>query len=152
MESCQKLKKVIFTHFRQKRKTLYKRNVSGTLFQPESQKRGFSIFGSKKWKWIHFSLLGRFWRQKRSRTEKFAQKLKKRFWAFWAPKTCPEPYVFHCLALRAKMMLFRLSPIFALFHFLGAKTVFGLQKWSKPPKTLKMSPFTPFCENGIQNT
>ena len=40
-------KKVIFTHFRQKRKTLYKRNVSGTLFRPESQKREISTFGSK---------------------------------------------------------------------------------------------------------
>ena len=48
MKSCQKMKKVIFTHFRQKRKTLYKRNVLGTLFRPESQKRDFSTFGSKK--------------------------------------------------------------------------------------------------------
>ena len=44
------------------------------------------------------------------------------------------------------MMLFRLSLIFALFHFLGAKTVFGLQKWSKPPKTLKFRHFAPFAE------
>ena len=48
MKSSQKMKKVIFTHFRQKRKTLYKRNVLGTLFRPESQKRDFFTFGTKK--------------------------------------------------------------------------------------------------------
>ena len=48
MKSCQKMKKVIFTHFRQKRKTLYKRNVLGTLFRPESQKRDFPLLGAKK--------------------------------------------------------------------------------------------------------
>ena len=48
MRLCQKMKKVIFTHFRQKRKTLVKRNVLGTFFRPESQKRDFSTFGSKK--------------------------------------------------------------------------------------------------------
>ena len=30
----------------------------------------FPLLGAKKWKWANFSLLGRFWRQKRSRTEK----------------------------------------------------------------------------------
>ena len=48
MKSCQKLKKVIFTHFRQKRKTLDNRKVLGTLFRPESQKREFSTFWSQK--------------------------------------------------------------------------------------------------------
>ena len=48
MKSCEKMKKVIFNHFRQKRKTLVKRNVLGTFFRPESQKRDFSTFGSKK--------------------------------------------------------------------------------------------------------
>ena len=28
------------------------------------------------------------------------------FGRLWAPKTCPEPYVFHCLALGAKKMKF----------------------------------------------
>ena len=88
----------------------------------------FSLLGRKNRKCADFSLRERFWRQKRSRTEKWAQKWKKRFWAFWAPKTCPDAYVFHCLALGAKNMIFRLSPIFALFRFWGAKVVFGLQK------------------------
>ena len=147
-----KNEKMIFTPFGQKRKTLYKRNVLGTLFRPESQKREFPTFGSKKWKWANFSLLARFWRPKRSRAEKFAQKRKKRFCSFWAPKTCPEPYVFQCFALGAKIMLFRLSPIFAFLRFLDAQSVFGPKTWSKPPKTLKIRPFAPFGENGIQNT
>ena len=48
IELYQKWGNMIFTHFGQKRKTLYKRNVSGTLFRPESQKSDFSTFGSKK--------------------------------------------------------------------------------------------------------
>ena len=42
------------------------------------------------------------------------------------------------------MMLFCVLLIFAFFHFLGAKSVFGLQKWSKPPKTIEMRNFA-FC-------
>ena len=50
------------------------------------------------------------------------------------------------------MMLFRLLRFFALSRFLVAKAVFGLLKWSKPPKTLKIRHFAHFCENGLQNT
>ena len=146
------MKNIIFTPFRQKRKTLCIHKVLGTLFRPESQKRGFSIFWSQKVEKSSFFTSGALLAPKTLQNGKVCPKVKKRFWAFWAPKTCPEPYVFHCLALGAKMMIFRHSHFFALFRFLGAKAVFGLQKLSKPPKTLKKPPFTPFCENGIQNT
>ena len=87
-------------------------------FFNQNRKKAISpLLGAEKWKLAHFPLLGRFCRQKRSRTQKLAQKWKKRFWAFWAPKTCPEPYVFHCFALGAKMMLFRLLQHFALFYY-----------------------------------
>ena len=51
------MKKVDFTYFCQKRKTLYKRNVLGTLFRPESQKRDFPLLGSKN----ENELIFRFW-------------------------------------------------------------------------------------------
>ena len=143
---------MIFTPFRQKRKTFDKRNVLGTFLNQNRQNAAFPLWGSEKLKCAHFSLLGRFWRPKRSGTQKWAQKRKKRFWAFWAPKTCPERYVYHCFALGAKMMLFCVLLIFALFRFLGAKSVFGVQKWSKTLKTLKIHHFALFCEKGVQNT
>ena len=41
------MKKVIYTPFGQKRKTLYKHNVLGTFFRPESPKRGFGLLRAK---------------------------------------------------------------------------------------------------------
>ena len=152
MKSCRKTKKVIFTHFRQKRKTLDKRNVSGTLFRPESQKREFSTFGSKKVKMSSFFASGALLAPKTLQNGKVGPKADKALLGVLGSKNVPRTLCFHCFALGAKMMLFRLLRFFALFRFLGAKAVFGLQKWLKPPKTLKSSPFAPFCENGIQNT
>ena len=54
---------MIFTPFGQKRKTLYKRNVLGTLFRPESQKRDFPLLEAKKWNSANFPPLERFWRK-----------------------------------------------------------------------------------------
>ena len=99
------------------------------FFDQNRKNAVFSLLGRKNRKCADFSLRERFWRQKRSRTEKLTQKWKKRFWAFGAPKTCPDAYVFHCLALGAKNMIFRFSQFFVLFRFWGAKVVFGLQKW-----------------------
>ena len=52
------MKKVISTPFDQKRKTLYKRNVLGTFFRPESQKRDFPLLRAKSGNVLIF----RFWR------------------------------------------------------------------------------------------
>ena len=49
-------------------------------------------------------------------------------------------------------MLFRVLLIFAFFRFLGAKSVFGLQKLSKTLKTLKIRHFALSYENGIHST
>ena len=79
MKSCEKIKKVIFTHFRQKRKTLDKRNVLGTFFRPESQKREFSTFGSKNVKMSSFSASGELLAPQTLQNGKVGPKVKKRF-------------------------------------------------------------------------
>ena len=152
MKSCQKMKIVFFTDFRQKRKTLYKRNVSGTLFRPESQKREFSNFGSKNVEMSSFFASGELLAPQTLQNGKVGQKVKKAVLGVLGSKNVPRTLRFHCFALGAKIMIFRLSPIFAFFRFLGAKSVFGLQKWSKTLKPLKIRHFAPFCENGLQNT
>ena len=152
MTSCPTMKKCCLLTFVRSAKPLINVTFWARFFDQNRKNAIFPLLGAKKWKWANFSLLGRFWRPKRSRTEKWAQKRKKRFWAFWAPKTCPERYVYHCFALGAKMILFCVLLISAFFHFLGAQSVFGLQKLSKTLKTLKWRHFEPFCENGLQNT
>ena len=71
------MKKVIFTHFRQKRKTLYKRNVLGTFFRPESQKREFSTFGSKNVKMSSFFASGELLAPQTLQNGKVGPKVKK---------------------------------------------------------------------------
>ena len=117
MSLCQKMKKVIFDHFRQKRKTLVKRNVLGTFFRPESQKRDFSTFGSKKVKMCSFFASGALLAPKTPQNGKVAPKAEKRFWAFWVPKTCPERNVYHCFALGAKRILFCVLSFSRCFAF-----------------------------------
>ena len=131
MKSCEKWKKWFSLTFARSAKPFINVTFWARFFDQNRKNANFPLLGAKMWKWAHFPLLGRFWRPKRSRTQKLAQKWKKRFWAFWAPKTCPEPYVFHCFALGAKMMLFRLLRFSALFRFLGAKAVLA----SKSGKT-----------------
>ena len=97
-----KMENSIFTPFGQKRKTLYKRNVLGTLFRPESQKRDFSTFGNTKVEMSSFFASGALAAPKTLQNGKVGPKLKKRFGTFWAPKTCPEPYVFTVLRSERK--------------------------------------------------
>ena len=144
--------KVIFRPFGQKRKTFYKRNVLGTLFRPESQKREFCIFGSKKVKMSYFFASGALLAPKTLQNGKIGPKVKKAILGVFGSKNVPRTLCFHCFALGAKIMIFRPSHFFALLRFLGAEAVFGFQKWSKPPKTLKFRPFAHFCENSLQNT
>ena len=152
MRLCQKMKNVIFTHFRQKRKTLYKRNVLGTLFRPESQKSEFPTFGSKKVKMSSFFASGALLAPKTLQNGKVGPKVKKAILGVLGSKNVPRTLCFSLFGARSENDAFSSFAFFALFRFLGAKAVFGLQKWSKPPKTLKICPLAPFCANGSQNS
>ena len=122
------MEKVIFTPFGQKRKFLYKRNVLGTSFRPESQKRGISTLESKKVKNVHIFTSGALLAPETLQNGKVDPKVKKRIWAFLAPTTCPDAYVFHCSALGAKNMisalraLLRFSAFWVQKHFLASKS------------------------------
>ena len=143
---------MIFAHFRQKRKTLYKRNVLGTLFRPESQKREFSTFWSQKVKMSSFFASGTLLAAKTPQNGKVGLKVKKAFLGVLGSKNVPRTLCFSLFCARSENDDFPSFACFALFRFLGAKADFGPQKWSKPPKTLKTSHFAHFCENGLQST
>ena len=77
-------------------------------------------------------------------------KVKKRIWAFWAPKTCPDAY-FSLFGAWGEKHDFLLFAHFCNVSLFGRKSTFWRPKVAEPPKTLKVSPFAPFSENGIQN-
>ena len=90
------MRKFIFTHFRQKRKTLYKHNVLGTLFRPESQKRDFSTFGSKKVRMSSFFASGALLAPKTPQNRKVGPKAKKAILGVLGSKNVPRTL---CLSL-----------------------------------------------------
>ena len=122
---------VIFTHFRQKRKTFYKHNVLGTLFDQNRQNEIFKFWEQKSENVLIFRFWSAFGAQNAPEPKSWRKSKKKRLWAFWVPKTCPEPYVYHCFALGAKMMHFHLFSIFVFLRFSDAKCVFGRQNHQK---------------------
>ena len=146
------MKKVIFTHFRQKRKTLDKRNVLGTFFRPESQKSDFSTFGSKKVKMCSFFASGALLAPKTPQNGKVGPKAEKALLGVLGSKNVPRTLRLSLFCARSENDAFLCFAQSRVFHFLGAKSVFGVQKWSKTLKTLKTNHFAPFCENGVQNT
>ena len=146
------MKKVIFTHFRQKRKTLYKRNVLGTFFRPESQKRDFPTFGSKKVKMSSFSASGALLAPKTLQNAKVGPKVKKAILGVLGSKNVPRTLRFSLFCARSENDDFSSFAQFYTFSLLGRKSCFWLPKVVKPPKTLKTTHFAPFCENGFQNT
>ena len=75
--------KLHFHPFRQERKTLYKRNVLGTFFGPESQKCDFSAFGRKKAKFPPFSASGPLFAPKTPQNGKVRQKPQKGGWTWF---------------------------------------------------------------------
>ena len=152
MKSCQKLKKVIFTHFRQKRKTLDDRKVLGTLFRPESQKRDFSTFGSQKVEMSSFFASGALLAPKTTQNGKVGLKVKKAVLGVLGSKNVPRTLCFSLFCAWSENDDFSTFAHFCVFRCLGAELVFGPQKFSKPPKTLKFLHFAPFCENDLQNT
>ena len=128
------MKNVIFTHFRQKRKTLYKRNVLGTLFRPESQKSEFSTFGSKKVKMSSFFASGALLAPKTLQNGKVDPKVKKAILGVLGSKNVPRCLCFPLFGAWGENMFFCFSQTFAIFRFLGAKAVSGVQKWKNRPK------------------
>ncbi len=111
----------------------------------------FQFLGAKKRTPAHFPPLEHFLRRNRPKTEKWAQKWKKRICAFRAPKTCPDAYVLKGLALRAKNVIFRFSCIFAIFRFLGEKQIPAPKSGKIAPEPQNPLVFAFFCENGSQN-
>ena len=137
------MKKVIFTHFRQKRKTLYKRNVLGTFFQPESQKGEFSTFGSKNVKMSSFFASGELLAPQTLQNGKVGPKVKKAVLGVLGSKNVPRTLRFHCFALGAQMMLFRLLRFLRFFAFWAQKQ-FWPPKVVKTAKNAKNPPFYAF--------
>ena len=117
------MKKVIFTHFRQKRKTLYKRNVLGTFFRPESQKREFSTFGSKKVKMSSFFASGALLAPKTLQNGKVGPKAKKALLGVLGSKNVPRTLRLSLFCARSENNAFAPFPNFHTLRFLGAKSV-----------------------------
>ena len=131
-----KMKNVIFTHFRQKRKTLYKRNVLGTLFRPESQKKRISHFWEQKVKMSSFFASGALLAPKTLQNGKVGPKVKKAILGVLGSKNVPRTLCFSLFGARSENDAFSSFAHFCVFHFLGAKT----------------RPFAPFRGNGVQST
>ena len=128
MRLCQKMKKVIFTHFRQKRKTLDKRNVLGTFFRPESQKRDFSTFGSKKVKMCSFFASGALLAPKTLQNGKVGPKVEKAILGVLGSKNVPRCLCFSLFGARSEKHDFSSFTHFCSFSLLGRKSSFWPQK------------------------
>ena len=89
-----KLKKVIYTHFRQKRKTLDNRKVLGTLFRPESQNREISTFWIQKVKMSSFFASGALLAAKTPQNGKVGLKVKKAVLGVLGSKNVPNTLCF----------------------------------------------------------
>ena len=146
------MKKVIFTHFRQKRKTLDNRKVSGTLFRPESQKSEFSTFGSQKVEMSSFFASGELLAPQTLQNGKVDPKVKKAVLGVLGSKNVPRTLRFSLFRARSENHAFSSFAHFCVFSLFGRKISFWPPKVVEPPKTLKIRHFTPFCESGIQKT
>ena len=139
-----KIKKMIFAHFRQKRKTLYKRNVLGTLFRPESQKRDFSTFGSKKVKMSSFSASGALLAPKTPQNGKVGLKVKKAVLGVLGSKNVPRTLCFSLFCARSENDDFSSFAHFCAFPLFGRKSSFWPPKVVKTAQNAKNPPFCAF--------
>ena len=121
------------------------------FFDQNRKKGNLQLLGAKMGISI-FSASGRLLPPKAHQNAKVGPKVKKAVLGVLGSKNVPRPLRFSMFCARSENDAFSSFALFALFRFLGAKAVFGLQKWSKPPKTLKIRLFALFCENGLQNT
>ena len=132
-----KMKKVMFTHFRQKRKTFYKRNVLGTIFPPESQKRDFPTFGSKKVKMSSFSASGALLAPKTLQNGKVDPKAKKAVVGVLGSKNVPRTLCFPLFCAWSGNCDFRLSLIFAFSVFWTQNQFLASKSGQNRPQRLK---------------
>ena len=144
-----KMKNVIFTHFHQKRKTLYKRNVLGTLFRPESQKRDFSTFGSKKVKMSSFSSSGALLAPKTLQNGKVGPKLKKAILGVLGSKNVPRTLCFSLFGARSENDAFSSSALFCAFSLFGRKNSFWPPKVVKTAQNAQNLPFGAFLRKWL---
>ena len=145
------MKNIILISFRQERKTLCIHKVLGTLFRPESQKSEFPTFGSQKVKISTFPASGALLPTKMLQNAKVGPKMKTAVLGVLGSKNVRRTLRFSLFCAWSENDAFSSFAVFCAFSLFGRKSSFGLQKCSKPSKTLKMLPFTPFCENVIQN-
>ena len=149
MKSCQKLKKVIFTHFRQKRKTLYKRNVLGTLFRPESQKRYFFTFGTKKPEMCWFFASGALLAPETLQNGKVGPKVEKAILGVLGSKNVPRCLCFSLFGARSEKHDFSSFTNFCSFSLLGRKSSFWPPKSGKTRKNAKIPLFHVFLRQWL---
>ena len=120
--------KVIFTHFRQKRKTLDNRKVLGTLFRPESQKRDFSTFGSQKVEMSSFSASGALLAPKTPQNGKVGLKVKKAVLGVLGSKNVPRTLCFSLFGARSENDAFSSFAHFLRFFAFWAQKLFLASK------------------------
>ena len=149
---CQKMKKVIFDHFRQKRKTLYKRNVLGTFFRPESQKRDFPTFGSKKMKMSSFSASGALLAPKTLQNAKVGPKVEKAVLGVLGSKNVPRTLRFSLFCARSENDAFSYFSNFRTFPLFGRKSSLWLPKVVKTARSAQILPFCAILRKRYQNT
>ena len=138
------MKKAIVTHFRQKRKTLYKRNVLGTFFRPESQKREFSTFGSKNVKMSSFFASGALLAPKTLQNAKVGPKVKKAVLGVLGSKNVPRTLRFSLFRARSENDAFSSFALFCAFSLFGRKSSFWPPKVVKTAQNAKHPPFCAF--------
>ena len=149
MKLCPKMKKMIFTHFRQKRKTLYKRNVLGTFFRPESQKREFSTFGRKNVKMSSFFASGALLALKTLQNGKIIPKVKKAILGVVGSKNVPRTLCFSLFGARSENYDFSSFALFCAFPLFGRKSSFWHPKVVKTSQNAKSPPFPAFLRKWL---
>jgi len=143
------MKKVIFTHFRQKRKTLVKRYVLGTFFRPESQKRDFSTFGSKKMKMCSFFASGALLAPKTLQSGKVDPKAEKALLGVLGSKNVPRTLRLSLFCARSENDAFLCFAHFRVFSLLGREISFWPPKVVQNAKNAKMGSFCAFLRKWL---
>ena len=138
------MRKVIFTHFHQNRKTLYSRKVLGTLFRPKSQKRGFPTFGSKKVEMSSFFASGELLAPQTLQNGKVGPKVKKAVLGVLGSKNVPRTLCFSLFCARSENDAFSSFAHFCAFSLFGRKISFWPPKVVKTAQNAKNPPFCAF--------
>ncbi len=138
------MKKMIFAHFGQKRKTLCKRKVWGSFFRPESQKCDFSISGPKKVKMCVLFASGALLAPKALQNGKVGPKLKKAILGVLGSKNVPRTLCFSLFGAQSENDAFSSVAHFCTFPLFGRKNGFWPPKVVKTAQNAKKSPFCAF--------